>query len=395
MGGGVAQQLHRRVERQQIELQRLDAKAPVIQPAGDQHMALAARHLIEERPHRDRRRLVVDVVDHQQPARIGLEPAHHRRHADVEIGRVLLFQFQHAAQFGQTICQVVGRFADQEEQRRVIVLPRITIFDRRAGLAHPAQPVHRGADDGGGGLAAEAFGELIEKLAAPLEQGTDASRQVAGLARDGPVERHDFSGEPVGVGELPPVEAHGGIEQERPPAGLRRRIVVRAGCVFGLAPRALEQEGLHTIMAREDHLPLGVGQPRELCSQRLGHHRPEFRRHGAFGRIGARIVADQRQHPVASLDVIVQLGERRAAVLREGRLHRDGQFPAAQPVGNRFARLLEFARHGGDEDSLGHQNERIPRFGVKSRAKCSLRSCTWPAGCQHARRTGSDDAWSP
>ncbi len=91
MRRGFAQHLHRRLGRQQIELQRLDSEAPVVKPAGDQHMAPRARHLIEEFAHGFGRCRIINVIDHQKPAGIGLHPVDHRLDTNAEIGRVLVF----------------------------------------------------------------------------------------------------------------------------------------------------------------------------------------------------------------------------------------------------------------------------------------------------------------
>jgi hypothetical protein len=75
----------RRVGRRQpVQLQPLDAGAPVADPRGDQHVA--SPELVQQLLDRLGHLLGIDVIENQQPAGMGVEPADHRGQLLVDRG---------------------------------------------------------------------------------------------------------------------------------------------------------------------------------------------------------------------------------------------------------------------------------------------------------------------
>ena len=124
---------------QHVQLQRLDPGTPVADPRGDQHVAGPEPR---QQPLDLAGRLVgIDVVDDQQPAGMGVEPAEHLGQLLVDRGP-LGGHPQHADQVGQVGAELGERWGRDEQQGGVVVGMPPGILERGPGLAHASQPVH-------------------------------------------------------------------------------------------------------------------------------------------------------------------------------------------------------------------------------------------------------------
>ncbi len=134
----------------------------------------------------------------------------------------------------------------------------------------------------------------------------------------------------------------------------KTRLAHRTGCRHGDEQRLV-------VINRQIRFPLGIRERRVRRVQNLAQGRPAVRqigitpaqvRHRRIFRQSAGRIAQQMNHRIAVLNVIVQLEQRRAAAGDEIFLHRHADIGASQLLPEFVAVVLELLGDGGQENLL-------------------------------------------
>ena len=349
--GGLQQESFGVARAQHIQVQPFDVARELRQPAGHQHMAATAQPP-EQCVRGCQRRSVIDVVQDQQPAGIGVEPSQHCLEPCFFLGQRRGRQAERNSQRGDSRLQLVRRLGGEKKQRGIVVAIVPSVFHGGAGLAHTAHAMHRLAGDGGGASLVQAAVQAIKKRATAFEEASERwIRQNNGFRRQflRPVLLQDEMAQVMDIAEIVPVQTLliNNIPDQRllklGPIGWRCSFVGGRPGIGGDVDRKPP-----LVVAGEEELPLSIGR---LADSRWQHG---GKRCGGGGwRHGAAALANDAHHGGAVPDIVVQLAQSRVGIrlLPEVALNAEQQVARPQACRQGIAGRTELAGHCREKDA--------------------------------------------